>query len=281
MAGDVNKIASQRTAVAPKGPAPTPIKSEDAGATVLPTTDVANFRILPLAGAPQVSAEVDETLGKTGLVPFLLNKIDGLGKIGPAISNGFRVFTRVVGPIGYWASTVRNFKLLFAAKDDPTLNGKSKAALALGTIGTGVASVFATISALPARAAAAIGISGKGLINANKLSGISGGIAGIAFATINMVETLRKKDAKPAERFFSKIGFGLGAIGFVFGTTALAISSGFGPAAVLAKGLPWLLPVASKVATFAGITGMASWISQMVFGKNKWLNEKLNGSVVA
>jgi hypothetical protein len=267
--------------VAPKAGEKPPAQPGKPEATAVSTVDVASFRNLPLAGAPQVSAEVDETLGKTGLVPFLLNKIDGLGKIGPAISNGFRFLTRVVGPAAYWASTVRNFKLLFKANDDPTLNGKSKWTLALGTVGTGVAAAAATVAALPAKLAGMVGLTARGQINANKISGITGGIAGMAYATINMIETLRKKDAKPAERFFSKIGFGLGAIGFLFGTTALAISSGFGPAAVLAKGLPWLLPVASKVATVAGIAGMASWISQMIFGKNRWLNEKLKGSVVA
>jgi hypothetical protein len=281
MAGDVNKINSQRAVVAPKASEKPPAQPGKPEATAVSTVDVASFRNLPLAGAPQVSAEVDETLGKTGLVPFLLNKIDGLGKIGPAISNGFRFLTRVVGPAAYWASTVRNFKLLFKANDDPTLNGKSKWTLALGTVGTGVAAAAATVAALPAKLAGMVGLTARGQINANKISGITGGIAGMAYATINMIETLRKKDAKPAERFFSKIGFGLGAIGFLFGTTALAISSGFGPAAVLAKGLPWLLPVASKVATVAGIAGMASWISQMIFGKNRWLNEKLKGSVVA
>lgn len=243
--------------------------------------DVAAFRLLPLSGAPKVSAQVDPTLGKTGLDAFILNKLEGLGKFGAMAAKGVYAFTRITGPIAFWWSTIRNTKLLAKAYKDDSLDTKSKALLALGTVGTGIGAVAATVAAAPAKLLGLVGVGVKGQLNANKVSGIAGGIAGIAYATINMVETLRNPEAKPAERFFSKAGFGLGALGFLFGTTALAISSGFGPAAVLGRALPWLLPVASKVATVAGIAGLATWISQTFLGKNEWVNEKLKGSVLA
>lgn len=280
MAMDTLNVKAKQTVVAPATTvSAAPV--EAAPKNVKRLVDVADFRLLPLSGAPKVSASVDPTLGKTGLDAFILNKLEGLGKIGAGIAKGVYVGTRFTGPIAYWFSTVRNVKLLFKANKDATLDVKSKALLTVGTVGTAIGAAAATVSALPGKLLGMVGIGVKGQINANKVSGIAGGIAGIAYATINMVETLRNPDAKPAERLFSKVGFGLGALGFVFGTTALAISSGFGPAAVLGKALPWLLPVASKIATTTGIAGLATWISQSFLGKNEWLNGKLKGSSLA
>lgn len=280
MAMDTLNVKAKQTVVAPAiAPSAAPVEAEPKNVKRL--VDVADFRLLPLSGAPKVSAKVDPTLGKTGLDAFILNKLEGLGKIGAGIAKGVYAFTRVSGPVAYWFSTVRNVKLLFKANQDATLDAKSKALLTVGTVGTAIGAVASTVSALPGKLLGMVGIGTKGQINANKVSGIAGGIAGIAYATINMVETLRNPDAKPAERLFSKVGFGLGALGFVFGTTALAISSGFAPAAMLGKALPWLLPVASKIATTTGIAGLLTWISQSVFGKNEWLNGKLKGSSLA
>ncbi|MFN3431590.1 MAG: hypothetical protein ACK46X_16755 [Candidatus Sericytochromatia bacterium] len=278
MAIDVNKLKAtvQAASAAPAKPADAPEAKAVPGRQV----DVANFRLLPLSGAPKVSAKVDPTLGKTGVDAFILNKLEGFGKFGAMAANGVRLFTRVTGPVAYWFSTVRNVKLLSKAYGDETIDGKSKALLTLGTIGTAIGAAAATVAAAPAKLLGMVGVGLKGQVNANKMSSIAGGIAGIAYATINMVETLRNPDAKPAERFFSKAGFGLGALGFVFGSTALAISAGFGPAAAIGQALPWLLPVASKVATFAGLAGLATWISQTFLGKNEWLNEKLKGTAL-
>ena len=241
--------------------------------------DVAKFRILPGAGAPQVSATVDATLGKTGLLPFILGKVEALGAVGLKVANGARFLTRLIGPIAYGVSAFWNIKLLGQALKDPSLGGGSKAVLAVGTVGATVGAVAATLSALPARLAGFLRLGLPQQILANKASSIAGGIAGIGFAAINLVETLRNPDSKAGERFFAKTGFGIGLLGFVFGTTALVLSTG--ALGGLATAAPWLLPLASKVATVAGLAGLATWIGQLVLGKNQWLNEKLAGSPLA
>ena len=53
----------QATPAAPAKPADSPEAKAVPGRVV----DVANFRLLPLSGAPKVSAKVDPTLGKTGV----------------------------------------------------------------------------------------------------------------------------------------------------------------------------------------------------------------------
>jgi hypothetical protein len=236
--------------------------------------DVAQFRIMPGSGAPQVSAEVDATLGSTGLLPWVLSRIEGLGAVGIKAANGVRFLTRLIGPALFGFSAVWNAILLPKALKDPTLGKPSKAVLVLGEVGTILGAVTAFAAAIPAKLAGVLRLSGARQVLANKASGIAGGVAGIGFAAINLVETMHNPDSKPAERFFAKLGFGVGAVGFVAGTAALAISMGLGAPA-------WLLPVASKVATFAGIGGVVSMIGQLFLGKNKALNEKLKGSVLA
>ncbi len=241
--------------------------------------DVAKFRIMPLAGAPQVSAAVDETLGKTGLLPFILSKVEAFGNLGLKAANGIRFLTRVLGPAAFTFSAFWNFRLLGKALKDPALGGREKATLAIGTVATTLGALTAIVAALPARVAGLLRLGVSHQVLANKASGIAGGIAGLGFAAINMVETLRNPRSQAGEKFFAKAGFGIGVIGFVFGTTALLLSMGAG--AGVASALPWLLPVASKVATFAGLAGLASWIGQMVLGKNTWLNAKLAGTPLA
>ena len=237
--------------------------------------DVAKFRIMPLAGAPQVASTVDETLGKTGLLPFLLGKVEALGDLGLRVANGVRFLTRVLGPAAYGFSAFWNIKLLRQAMKDDTLGGGSKAVLAVGTVGTTLGAVAATISALPAKLAGLLRLGMPQQILANKAAGVAGGIAGVGFAAINLVETLKNPKAMEGEKWFAKLGFGIGVIGFVFGTTALVLSTG--ALGGLGAAAPWLLPVASKVATVAGLAGLASWIGQLVVGKNEWLHEKLGG----
>lgn len=230
--------------------------------------DVAQFRIMPGSGAPQVSAEVDATLGSTGLLPFFLTKIEALGNVGLKLANGVRFVTRLVGPALFGFSAVWNAMLLPKALKDPTLGKPSKATLVLGEVGTVLGALTAFAAAIPAKLAGVLRLSGAQQVLANKASGIAGGVAGVGFAAINLVETMHNPDSKPAERLFAKLGFGIGVVGFVAGTAALAISMGLGAPA-------WLLPVASKVATVAGIGGVVTMIGQLCFGKNKQLNEIL------
>ena len=237
--------------------------------------DVAKFRIMPLAGAPQVASTVDETLGKTGLLPFILGKIEAFGDLGLKLANGVRFFTRVVGPLAYGFSAFWNIKLLGKAMKDDSLGGGSKAVLAVGTVGTVLGAVAATLSALPAKLAGLLRLGMPQQILANKAAGVAGGIAGVGFAAINLVETLKNPKAMEGEKWFAKLGFGIGLVGFVFGTAALVLSTG--ALGGVAAAAPWLLPVASKVATVAGITGLAAWIGQLLVGKNQWLHEKLGG----
>lgn len=237
--------------------------------------DVAKFRIMPLAGAPQVASTVDETLGKTGLLPFFLGKVEALGDLGLRVANGVRFLTRVVGPLAYGFSAFWNIKLLGQALKDDSLGGGSKAVLAVGTVGTTLGAVAATISALPAKLAGLLRLGMPQQILANKAAGVAGGIAGVGFAAINLVETLKNPKAMEGEKWFAKLGFGIGVVGFLFGTTALVLSTG--ALGGVAAAAPWLLPLASKVATVAGLAGLASWIGQLVVGKNKWLHEKLGG----
>lgn len=269
-----NPIAkkSLKVAAAPAAPAAKAVKPAAAAAPER-LVDVASFRNLPLAGAPKVSAKVDPTLGKTGVDAFVLDKLENAGGLGTMAANGIRLFTRVVGPIAYAVSTVRNFNSLQKALKDPTISGGSKAVLAVGTVGTGIAAAAAAVAAAPLKLFGKLGLSVAGQVKANKISGVAGGLAGVLYATINMVETLRNPQAKPAERAFSKLGFGMGALGFLFGSAAMVLS--------MTGAAPGLLALSSQVATGAGIFGLATWIGQMFLGKNEWLNEKLKGSAIA
>lgn len=273
MTASIQKPAAPKLVTVAKADTAAAPAPQSAKAAPERAVDVANFRILPLAGAPKVSADVDPTLGKTGVDAFVLNKLEGAGRFGMMAAAGVRLFTRVVGPIFYGWSAIRNVGMLKKAYADPTIDGNSKTVLTLGTIGTAIGAVGATIAALPLQLFGKLGLTLKRQIVANKVSSVAGGIAGVSYATINMVETLRNPNAKPAERAFAKVGFGLGALGFVTGTTALVLS--------MTGGLPWLLPVASKIATGAGLLGLGSWVAQMFLGKNEWLNKQLKGTAIA
>ena len=266
-------------------PAPTPagkavrspVIGAKAGAPVR-TVDVAMFRNLPLAGTPLVSAADDKTLGSMDPIASALSKLETKGGVMAKFANGFRFVTRVAGPTMWGVSMFFNVKLLWKALEDPTITPASKVALAAGTVANGVGFAAAAVCALPLKLAGFLGLGKAGLITANKVSGLFGGIGGTIFNTINMIETLRKPDAKPGERFFAKAGFALGVAGFVFGTIALTASLPWA-APLLAKA-PALLPFATKAANVLGIAGMAVWIGQLVLGKNQWLGEKLRGTVL-
>lgn len=261
------------TADKPEGP-----KAPAQGAMPVRSVDVAMFRNLPLAGTPLVSAADDKTLGSMDPVASALSKLETKGPGMAKIAHGARFVTRVAGPTMWGVSMFFNVKLLLQALKDPTITTGSKVALAAGTIANGIGFVAATVCALPLKFAGFLGLSKGGLLTANKLSGLFGGIGGTIFGAINMIETMRKPDAKPAERFFAKAGFALGVAGFIFGTVALTASLPW-MAPVLAKA-PALLPFATKAANLLGIAGMGVWIGQMVFGKNKWLGDKLKGTVL-
>ena len=265
-------------------PAPTPpkagprAKAAKAQAPAPSRVDVAMFRNLPLAGTPLVSAADDKTLGSMDPLASALSKLETKGPTMAKVANGARFLTRVAGPTMWGVSMFFNAKLLVQALKDPSITLGSKIALAAGTAANGVGFVCAAVCALPLKLASFLGLGKAGLLTANKLSGLFGGIGGTIFGTINMIETLRKKDAKPAERFFAKAGFALGVAGFVFGTIALTASLPW-MAPVLAK-VPALLPFATKAANVLGLAGMGVWIGQMVLGKNRWLGDRLKGTVL-
>lgn len=238
--------------------------------------DVALFRNLPGAGTPLVSAADDKTLGSMDPIAAGLSKLETKGPMAAKVVAGARLATRVVGPIMWGASVVFNVKLLAKAIKDPTISAGSKAALIAGTVTNAVGAVCSAVCALPVKAAAMVGLGKTGLMTANKLAGLFGGIGGTIFNTINMVETLRKPGAKPAERFFAKAGFALGVLGFVASTVALTASLPW-MAGVVAR-MPALLPVATKAANWLGIAGLAVFIGQVTLGKNQWLGKVLKGT---
>lgn len=235
--------------------------------------DVLKFRILPGAGAPMVSAKTDPTLGKTGAMPFILNKVEGLGSVGGKIANGVRFGTRLVGPAMYSVSAFWNLRMLPSVMRDKSLKPTSKAILGTASGFVTLGAIGSLISALPAKIASRMGLGINKLIAANKVSGMAGGLAGLGFSTINMVETLRDKTASPAKRMFAKLGFGLGVGGFLTGTTAMVLS--------MMGRANGVVGVLSKIATVTGITSLAASIGQGFLSKNKWLNSKVEGSKLA
>lgn len=235
--------------------------------------DVLSFRVLPGAGAPIVSAKTDSTLGKTGPIPYILNKLDGLGSFGPKLANGIRFFTRCVGPVMYGVSAWWNLRMLPSVMRDKTIKTSSKITLATGSGLVTVGAIGAAIAALPVKFAARIGLGLSKLVTANKVSGMAGGLAGLGFGLINMTETLRDPKATPSNRFFAKLGFGVGALGFVTGSAAMIMSMMGGGGAAIG--------ICSKIATFTGIFGLLANIGQAVLGKNGWLNRHLKGSELA
>lgn len=232
--------------------------------------DPLKFRLLPGSGAPVVGAETDPTLGSTGPIPWLLSKIEKLGPIGAGFAKHFRFATRLIGPSMYAFSAYWNLKMLPGVMRDKTITAPSKAMLAAGSGFITLGAVCSAISALPVKLAAKFGLGMSKLVAANKISGISGGLAEFGFSIINMIETLRDKAATPAKRFFAKLGFGLGTTSFLTGSAAMILSmTGRGGA---------IVPVLSKIATIAGLSGLVTNISQAVLGKNSWLNKHLQGT---
>lgn len=267
------KPVSTRPVTAAQAPAP-----QAPGTPPRRQVDVAMFRNLPLAGTPLVSAADDKTLGTVDPAANILSKLETRGPFLAKLAHGVRFLTRVAGPTMWGVSLVLNVDRLAKALHDPTIATGSKVALTAGTVASGVGFVAAAICALPLKAAGFLGLGKAGLLTANKVSSLFGGIGGTIFGTINMIETLRKPDAKPAERFFAKAGFAFGVAGFVFGTVALTASLPWA-APLLAK-VPALLPIATKAASVLGIAGLGVWIGQLALGKNKWLGDKLAGTVL-
>ncbi|HEY9721116.1 MAG TPA: hypothetical protein V6D47_03835 [Oscillatoriaceae cyanobacterium] len=257
----------------PKIAAPVPARAPQAAAK--PADDqskvsVLSFRVLPGAGAPVVSAKTDSTLGKTGPIPWLLNKLESMGATGAKVAGGVRFFTRLVGPIMYGVSAYWNLRMLPSVMHDKTIKTSSKVILATGSGLVTVGAIGAAIAAMPVKLAEDIGLGMSNLVRANKISGISGGLAGLGFGLINMIETMRDKNASPSKRFFAKVGFGLGALSFVTGSAAMIMSMMGGGG--LAIGL------CSKIATFGGLLGLVANLGQAVLGKNGWLNSHLKGT---
>lgn len=235
--------------------------------------DVALFRNLPGSQAPMVSAQADKTLGELDLFAKLLSKLEGRAPWLDKGIGGLRLGTRVSGPALWGVSSFLQWRMMGRVWQDPTLTTRSKLALTTGAVCNTVGAVFAGIAALPARIGGVLRINA---FTANKVAGVAGGIGGVFFNTINFIETMRNPDAKPAERCFAKIGFGIAALGFVAGTAALVLS--LPAAAGLAARLPALLPLATKVANVLGIAGFGAFLGQWLLGKNRWVNERLAGT---
>lgn len=238
--------------------------------------DVVQFRNLPLAGTPMVSAADDPTLAKLDPINNMLGKLAERGGIFAKLTKGFRFMTEVMGPTAWIFSAFLTTKLFLKALKDETIALPSKIALGVATVANIGGAGFAAASTRFAGKLFGMGVATR--MTLNKVAGILGGIGGNIYAVINLVETLRNKDAKPAERFFAKLGFGLGIVGFVFGTAAMCASMPW--MAGVAKALPWLLPNATRVASWMGFAGMGAWIAQMFLGKNEWLGNKLKGTVL-
>jgi hypothetical protein len=228
------------------------------------------FRLLPGSGAPVVGAETDPTLGNTGPIPWVLSRLEKLGPIGAKVAHSFRFATRLIGPSMYAFSAYWNLKMLPGVMRDKTIKPLSKGILAAGSGFITLGAICSAIAALPVKLAAKFGLGMSKLVTANKVSGISGGLAEFGFSIINMVETLRDKAATPTKRFFAKLGFGLGTTSFLTGSAAMILSMTGRPGAAVG--------VLSKVATIAGLSGLVSNIGQAVLGKNSWLNKHLQGT---
>jgi hypothetical protein len=235
--------------------------------------DVLKFRVLPGAGAPVVSTRDDNTLGKTGPIPWVVNKLSGFGPVGAKIGSAIRGGTRLIGPGMYAYSAYWNIRMLPGVLKDKQLTTGSKVTLVGGTGFVTVGAVGAMVASLPRAFAAKMGLNVPRLMTVNKVSGMFGGVASLGYGAINLVETLRNPTSTPAQRFFAKFGMGLGSLGFVLGTTAMVLSIVSPAAAVLG---PF-----SIAATIAGVVALATNIGQGFLGKNAWLNRVLKGSFLA
>ncbi len=211
------------------------------------------YRIWPLSGAPVVAPSTDVRLGTTGLIPRILNWIDTWS---PGLASGIRKGTRIAGPPMYWVSGIANGLMLLHDWHNPAFKPGTKVALATGTGLTLVGASAATYSALPL----------QGAMLANRVAGVAGGLAGGIFGAINMIVTLRNPSATPAEKFSATGGFALGSLGTVIGTAAVFLPAGtaLGPLGLGA----W--------AAIVGGAATALAVTQLLFGKNKWLNHELS-----
>ncbi|MDB5101947.1 MAG: hypothetical protein JWM80_6368 [Cyanobacteria bacterium RYN_339] len=236
--------------------------------------DVAQFHNLPAAGTPMVSAAEDPTLANLDPVNKIFTKVAERGGVFAKGVAGIRLLTEVLGPVMWGASAFMTTRLFFKSLKDETIALPSKVALGVATVANTAGAGFAFASTRFASRWLSLGAR----MTANKIAGILGGIGGNIWGVINLVETLRNKDAKPAERFFAKIGFGIGIIGFVFGTAAMCASMPW--MAGITKALPWLLPNATRICNITGFVGMFAWIGQMFLGKNAWLGNKVKGTIL-
>lgn len=253
------------------------VRSNAAAAAPKRDVDVALFRNLPLAGAPTVSAADDPTLVNMDPLNKVLSKLETRGKAFATGVKGYRVATDVVGPAAWGLSAFFNIRLLARALEDPTITPGSKIALTVGTVANTAGAVLATLSSR--FVGPLLKISTAGRIVFNKLANIVGGVGGNIFNVINLIETLRNPDATPSQRFFAKLGFVVGILGFALGSVAmfssLPLVAGF------AARLPGLLPFATKAANILGIVGIIPAVGQLFLGKNAWLNRHLKGSAIA
>lgn len=211
------------------------------------------YQIWPLAGAPEINPSVDQRLGSTGLMARILMAID---QKAPWLSNGIRKFSRFSGPPMYWVSGLANGILLLHDWHNPSFKPGTKVALAAGTGLTFAGAAAATWAALPV----------KGALLANRFSGFFGGAAGGIFGALNMIVTLNNKKATPTEKVSATGGFVLGTLATVVGTAAVFLPAGtaLGP---LGLGI-W--------AAIVGGASTALAVTQLLFGKNKWLNKELS-----
>lgn len=230
------------------------------------TVDVAKFRLLPGAGQPLVLG--DEAL-KSGLIPRLVSGLAKMGPIGKGAAGAIVLGSTIIGPAVFGLSMWNIGKGAVQVKDDPTYAPASKGVIYGASAVMGVSFLTALGSAIPKIAAGT-------RLTLNKVSNISGGLAGTAFSAINLIETLRNKDATPVERMFAKLGFGTGMTGFVVGATALIASM-----TRLGAAAPGLVRALAWIGTGAGVGNMAFGLGQMLLGKNAWLNEKVKGSPLA
>lgn len=236
--------------------------------------DVAQFHNLPAAGTPMVSAAEDPTLANLDPVNKVFTKVAERGGILAKGVAGIRFLTEVLGPTMWGASAVMTTRLFFKSLKDKTIALPSKIALGVATAANAAGAVFAAASTRFAGKWLSLGAR----MTANKIAGILGGIGGNIWGVINLVETLRNKDAKPAARFFAKAGFAIGLVGFIFGTAAMCASMPW--MAGITKALPWLLPNATRICNVTGFIGMGTWIGQMFLGKNEWLSNKVKGTIL-
>jgi hypothetical protein len=260
----------------PVAQAPPPTRAGGAPDSPQRIVDVVQFRNLPLAGTPMVSAADDPTLAKLDPINNALGKLAERGGIFAKLTKGLRFFTEVMGPTAWIFSSFLTTRLFFKSLKDQTITLPSKVALGIATVANAAGAGLATASTR--FAGKLLGTSLATRMTLNKFAGILGGLGGNIYSAINMIETLRNKQAKPAERFFAKLGFVMGLTAFAFGSVAMCASMPW--MASLSKALPWLLPNATRLGSWLGLVSMLAGFAQMFLGKNQWLSDKLKGTVL-